>query len=530
MKPCFGYIRVSTQKQGLGVSLEAQKEAITVFASQHNLTVAKWFEEKETAAKSGRPIFSQMLRQLKKGKAQGLIMHKIDRSARNLRDWALVSELPNLGIDIFFATESLDFRSRGGRLAANLQAVIAEDYIHNLREETIKGLKGRLKQGLYPFRAPIGYLDNGRGQPKTPCPKKAPLIREAFSLYATGQYSLRSLTAELERIGLRNNAEKPLSLHGVESVLANPFYTGLISIKKTGALYQGVHEPIISTSMFQRVQDVKAGKAGKKVTRHNHLFRGLFRCGLCDGPMSPERQKGHVYYRCQNPTCPTTTVREDRLNDAILAAFHRVRMSEEDASRLEAEWRKWTAQGDKGQHVRSIELRIAETEARLIRLTDLLVDGVITAEEHQTRRRTLSLELSALKEELEHTEKLQLSEAEMQKFLELMKNLAELHISANEHEKRWMVENCFSNRTVIGKEPFLEPNSWLQCREISELSPLVTQNDTLLELFKTGKIPAKPEEANTGVPEPLIEKPTNRNYPTKSMPDDEDGWFWTEAA
>ena len=123
MKPCFGYIRVSTQKQGEGVSLEAQKDAITGFASQHNLSVIKWFEEKETAAKRGRPIFNQMLRQLRQRKAAGLIMHKIDRSARNLRDWALVSELPNQGIDIFFATESLDFRSRGGRLAANLQAV-----------------------------------------------------------------------------------------------------------------------------------------------------------------------------------------------------------------------------------------------------------------------------------------------------------------------------------------------------------------------------------------------------------------------
>jgi len=150
MKPCFGYIRVSTQKQGEGVSLEAQKDAITGFASQHNLSIVKWFEEKETAAKRGRPIFNQMLRQLKQGKAGGLIMHKIDRSARNLRDWALVSELPNQGIDIFFATESLDFKSRGGRLAANLQAVIAEDYIFNLREECIKGMTGRLKQGLFP--------------------------------------------------------------------------------------------------------------------------------------------------------------------------------------------------------------------------------------------------------------------------------------------------------------------------------------------------------------------------------------------
>ncbi|MFV1877678.1 recombinase family protein [Nioella sp.] len=170
MKPCFGYIRVSTQKQGEGVSLEAQKDAIISFASRQNLSVVKWFEERQTAAKGGRPIFNQMLGQLKRRAARGVIIHKIDRSARNLRDWAMFSELPDMGVDVFIATENLDFNSRGGRLTADIQAVIAADYIRNLREETIKGLHGRLKQGLYRFRAPIGYLDNGKGRPSASSP------------------------------------------------------------------------------------------------------------------------------------------------------------------------------------------------------------------------------------------------------------------------------------------------------------------------------------------------------------------------
>ncbi|MEL6172474.1 MAG: recombinase family protein, partial [Pseudomonadota bacterium] len=58
----------------------------------------------------------------------------------------------------------------------------------------------------------------------------------------------------------------------------NPFYTGLIAIKRNGQTYQGVHEPIVPTALFRRVQDIKAGKCGPKVTRHHHLFQGLFRC------------------------------------------------------------------------------------------------------------------------------------------------------------------------------------------------------------------------------------------------------------
>jgi hypothetical protein len=53
-KKCFGYVRVSTVKQGEGVSLEAQRDAIVAFAARSDITIIKWFEEKVTAAKSGR--------------------------------------------------------------------------------------------------------------------------------------------------------------------------------------------------------------------------------------------------------------------------------------------------------------------------------------------------------------------------------------------------------------------------------------------------------------------------------------------
>jgi DNA invertase Pin-like site-specific DNA recombinase len=142
MKPCFGYIRVSSKKQGEGVSLSAQQEAIERFAADHNICIVRWFEEQQTAANSGRPIFNQMLKALRSGHAAGVVMHKIDRSARNFSDWAKIGDLADAGVAIHFATESLDFRSRGGRLAANIQMAVAEDYIRNLKEEVRKGQIG----------------------------------------------------------------------------------------------------------------------------------------------------------------------------------------------------------------------------------------------------------------------------------------------------------------------------------------------------------------------------------------------------
>jgi site-specific DNA recombinase len=84
MKEYFGYIRVSTVKQGEGVSLQEQRSAIERYALRSGLSIVRWFEEKETAAKRGRPIFSAMLRLLSKERVAGVIIHKIDRSARNL--------------------------------------------------------------------------------------------------------------------------------------------------------------------------------------------------------------------------------------------------------------------------------------------------------------------------------------------------------------------------------------------------------------------------------------------------------------
>ena len=204
-KQFYGYIRVSTAKQGeQGVSLKEQHDAILRYSQRYGLGIAQWFEECETAAKRGRPIFSQMLRLLRQGKAQGVIIHKIDRSARNLKDWADLGDLIDVGMEVHFANESLDLNTRGGRLSADIQAVVAADYIRNLREEARKGFYGRLKQGIYPLGAPTGYRDQGGGKPKELDEAKAALVLQAFQLYGTSHYSLPRLVAEMYVRGLRN--------------------------------------------------------------------------------------------------------------------------------------------------------------------------------------------------------------------------------------------------------------------------------------------------------------------------------------
>ncbi len=461
MKRCFGYVRVSTVKQGDGVSLEAQREAIVAFASRNNIEIVKWFEEKETAAKGGRPLFNQMVKELHQGKAHGLVIHKIDRSARNPADWLRIGNLADSGIDIHFVTESLDFRSRGGRLTADIQAVIAADYIRNLREETIKGINGRLKQGLYPFRAPIGYLDNGKGKPKTPDPLRAPLVKTAFELYASRSYSLRSLLAELQQRGLTGYNGKPISLHGLENILNNPFYAGIVRIKRTGMTYRGIHDRLISPNLFERVQAIKSGKSGPKITRHNHTYRGLFRCGHCDGPMVPELQVGHVYYRCPKRECPTKTVREEAIEAAIEACMLRTELTAPDHNTFEAWVVAWIASSEDKEREKAWQLRKANMHDRIDRLTDALVERLIDRDTFAERRQRLALEEEALDSERQKWGNKMAKAARMRTLIELANNLVQSHQMAKGPEKRELVELTTSNRRVYGKNVYIEPSDWL---------------------------------------------------------------------
>jgi DNA-binding XRE family transcriptional regulator len=185
-----------------------------------------------------------MLRLLRLRIASGVVIHKIDRSARNLEDWNDIGKLVDAGVDVHLATESIDLTTTAGRLSADIQAVVATHYSRNLREEVKKGLYGRLKQGFYPLRAPVGYLDQGAAQPKIHDPNRGPLVRAAFELYAAGEYSLPQLAKEMFRQGLRNRNGGRMTVGGIAKLLTienvdRPLGTYLRTHRKHAGLTQG---------------------------------------------------------------------------------------------------------------------------------------------------------------------------------------------------------------------------------------------------------------------------------------------------
>ena len=468
MQPMYGYIRVSTVRQGTrGVSLQEQRAAIEQYAGRNGLRIDEWFEERETAAKLGRPVFSRMLKMLRRGKAAGVVIHKIDRSARNLRDWAALGDLLDAGIDVRFAHDSVDMHARGGRLSADIQAVIAADFVRNLREETKKGFYGRLKQGFYPMRAPLGYLDRGAGKAKVPDPARAPLVREAFRLYATGEYPLDRLAGHLAEMGLRNRDGGILSRNGLAAILHNPFYMGLMRIQRSGETFAGNHEPLVARSLFETVQGVLSGKAKKGAGRHDFLFRRIVTCKTCNRSYVGETQKGSNYYRCH--ACKDSCLREETLKERLREAFSPLlfRPDElEEVSRMAGEMQG--ARTDARERARKDALlRRERCESRLDRLTDAYVDGVIEKDAYLRRKESVLKEMKGIEEECqEGDDREDRIGKRLTERIELLKSLYLGYARASTDQKRDLIRKLCSNLQVAGKKVIVELNS--PFRELAE--------------------------------------------------------------
>jgi site-specific DNA recombinase len=455
MRTYFAYIRVSTVKQGeKGSSLIEQKDAILRYAKKHNLEVTEFFEEQQTAAKLGRAIFRRMLTRLKKGQAHGLIMHKVDRGARNLADWAELASLMDIGIDVHFAHEAIDLQTRGGRLSADIQAVVASDYIRNLREEVKKGLYGRLKQGIYPFAAPPGYKDNGKGALKTIDPVQGPLVQETFEKYASGEFGLHALRAHMNERGLRNSQGRPVHVSGLATMLRNPFYYGLLIVK--GQSFLGIHQALISKALFDQSRARAEGRlvsATRVWGKAEYRFRQLARCTECDRKLIAETQRGHIYYRCHTKTCTGISVREELITQEInlpldylptpplLEAF--LREAFVDA--------KKGAEQDIEQRQSALGLQIANLAAREQKLTDIYIDGLLEQNDYQARRKSLHNERINLESELSKASNHEQIDAKVEHFIEHAKALGNMAQLQNAHEIRQIVKSATSNILISGK-------------------------------------------------------------------------------
>lgn len=321
------YARVSSKEQEKeGFSIPAQLKLLNKYAAENRLQVIQEYVDVETAKKSGRTGFSKMISFLHEeeklkvtSSCRTLLVEKTDRLYRNLKDWVTVDELD---LEIHFAKENviLSPESRSSeKFMHGIKVLMAKNYIDNLSEETKKGMIEKAEQGIYPSFAPMGYI-NVECEGKRfiqPDPVIGPQVRRLFEWYATGNYSLLELTRKSFQEGFitRKNGKKvPKSL--VHRILKNPIYYG--GFRWSGKRYKGIHEPLVSKELFNRVQEVMKIKGRRKTgqQKHNWAFQGLLSCGHCGCALVAEKKKEkYIYYHCtgNKGKCPEKWVREEEI-------------------------------------------------------------------------------------------------------------------------------------------------------------------------------------------------------------------------
>jgi site-specific DNA recombinase len=382
MKKVYGYVRVSTQKQGEGVSLIEQKSAIEEFTKKNDLHIIRWFEEKVTAAKEGRPAFNEMMKLLTKGKADGVCFHKIDRSSRNYGDWNRINILADAGVDFYSVSDGINLSDEASRLPADILAAMSTHYIRNLRKEVLKGFYGRLKQGFYPLPAPVGYRDMGGGQNKEINPVYGPLVKQVFELYCTGKYGIIQLAKEMDKRGLRNKRGGKVSKNGIAGILRNTFYIGIIKIVRTNEIFVGSHKPLITKTLFNKAQKVLKGKTIKKIIKHDFPFRRIIRCKHCKFCIIAERQKGHIYYRCHTKDCPTKTIRQELVANVLQQFYSDISMTEIELNEVKQDILKFSQEnnGVAKTILKELNFKKLILDDRLDKLADAVIDGLVDKE------------------------------------------------------------------------------------------------------------------------------------------------------
>jgi site-specific DNA recombinase len=238
-----------------------------------------------------------------------VVVHKIDRLARNIEDHiAIRAALRKYGVQLCSVTENIE-ETASGKLVEGIHALMAEFYSSNLANEVRKGMSQKAKQGQWPAKAPLGYLndvrrENGKEVKRVILdPERAILVREAFRLYATGEYSLAELQSELAAKGLTSPAARkpgaPPPVSAIARTLANPFYVGIV--EWDGIEYPGKHKPLVTRNLFERVQEVlhSRNKAGVRERNHDHHLKGVLYCGECGRRLSLTLAKGrYLYFYC----------------------------------------------------------------------------------------------------------------------------------------------------------------------------------------------------------------------------------------
>jgi site-specific DNA recombinase len=460
----FIYARKSTDDPKRQIrSIGDQLIELRQLSKQHGCDVIEELFEHRSAKHPGRPVFNEMLRRIEAGEANGILAWNPDRLARNMLDGGRIIHLLDQDKlrDLKFPTYWFE-NTPQGKFTLAIGFSQGKYYVDSMGENIERGLTNKAKSGIWPQRAPVGYLNDPASRTIIVDPEKAPLVIMAFELYATGDYTLARLQQKINSLGLTGRNISPLSISNYQLLLTNPFYYGIFRF--CGETYEGKHEPLIDKKLFDQVQAVMAAKSKpKNPGLKPFLYRGVFRCGECGCFITTELQKGHHYLRCTKRVkkdCSQGYIREERITEQIAVLIASVGIQASDAEwmieQLEAEratdthaWQESSA---------TLRTRLNVLEDKLKRLLEGYLAQAISLDEYRAAKTELLGEKQQLKADLAKTEKHHSGWFEPAiQFVKALKEAGLLTTDGTEEQKRDFLKKIGSNPTITEKQIGLMP-------------------------------------------------------------------------
>jgi site-specific DNA recombinase len=313
MKIADLYIRVSTDEQAdKGYSQRSQEEVLRRYCELNKISVRKTVFEDHSAKTFNRPEWQNLLVNLKKkrGQIDLVLFTKWDRFSRNAPDaYQMINTLKMLGIDPQAIEQPLDMEVPENKMMLAIYLTAPE--IENDRRalNTFYGLRRAKKEGRWVSQAPVGYVNrhDERGKKYIAInPPQAKIMKWIFEELGKGLYSSEQVFRNAYEMGLECKKNNFFNL------IRNPVYCGNILIPKykdeETHTVKGLHEAIISETLYYDVQDVINGKKkiekGKIHSPDLLPLRGFIKCSRCNRVLCGSASKGrngyYYYYHCSS--------------------------------------------------------------------------------------------------------------------------------------------------------------------------------------------------------------------------------------
>ena len=478
-KRAVSYIRVSTREQAQrggseeGFSLPAQREANKKKAASMGALVVKEFADRgESARSANRPELQKMLTYLKEdGGIDYVIVHKLDRLARNRADDVEINRaFEQAGVRLVSTSENID-QTPGGMLLHGIMSSIAEFYSRNLANEVLKGMGEKARNGGTLGKAPLGYInvrakdEHGR-EIRTVAldEERAPLIRLAFTEYATGNWTVSQLATHLAGLGLDLPATptkpaKPITKGRLHTLLRHPYYKGIVTFQ--GVEYPGRHQALVDAATWQTVQDIMdSHRNGERQRLHNHHLKTTIACGLCGARLLVQNAKNgrgviYPYFVCarrhRTHDCTFRAVLIEKVEEQVTDLYKTIQLSHTDRRAVEHHLLAELEHIEKNSahDIRSLTTRRTNLEDQRRQLLQAHYKGAVPLELLKEEQNRLTRELTAIQHHLNgyhadaHKVRQHLTQA-----LDLLQDCHRLYQAAPNHLKK-LLNTVFFERVLV---------------------------------------------------------------------------------